>query len=558
MQIITTPASPDDNDGNNNINNNNEGAQATPPPPQEQPPDGFAKDLKLDGPRREKQWVQLGYKRSMVEEMRRRNLTPEEFAEKLIVEGRKKVSATTLRRWARLFDEEKLNGGDLLLDKPRPGRPRKVCDQVLLATFPKVLKGKKRSVKSIHKEIRDWAIANNFAMPKYATFNRYVKEMRKAVAERHLTKFKDWYEKNEISISQDDGFSNDIWVTDASQLKVLTIDGTELFKPWVVIFMDKSSRMIMGWMVTKYAINTDDVVVGLKHGIMPKNIHAVEWLGIPKCIHSDNGGPFISAVFHANLSRLKINWDNSPVACPENNGRVERLFRTLGEEWLSGYEDKICSRFVKGEGRAKARWAALPGDMDEYVMQYNFARPHAALGMTPYKAWESRLKDLSTVDIDCKAIDEAIYVERQFTVSKLGVEITPSEFWFCQGFVGLRRRRVTVRMRPEGPSKGMQAYIGDRYLGELVMQGDSASVAKALKNAQADHLNDVRGLISTVAKGFVRHKKSLGTIKGEPKAQTKSKVKVKGKAKPAVKSKVKSKKVTNHVFKATRVVKGNS
>jgi transposase InsO family protein len=557
MNIINTPASPDNNDGNNNINNHNEGAQATPPPPQEQLAEGFAKDLKLDGPRREKQWVKLGFKRSMVEEMYRRKLSPEEFVAELIIEGRKAVGATTLRTWARDYDLDKLDGGERLLDKPRSGRPRKVCDQVLLATFPKVLKGKTRSVKSIYREIEAYAIANKFAMPKYATFNRYVKEMKKAVAERHLKKFKQWYEDNEISISQDDGFSNEIWVTDASQLKVLVIDGTELFKPWVVIFMDKSSRMIMGWMITKDAVRTEDVVVCLKQGIMPKGIHAVEWFGKPKCIHSDNGTPFVSAVFRANLARLEISYTNSPVASPENNGRMERFFRTVGEEWLSGYEDKICSRFVKGEGRAKARWNALADDMNEYVMEYCFARPHSALGgMTPYKAWEARLKDLSTVDIDCKKIDETIYIEKEFKVSKLGVEITPGEFWFCAGFAGLRRHTVIVRMRPEGPSKGMQAYIGDRHLGELVMQGDGAAVAKALKDAQADHQNDVQGLMRTVAKGFVRHKKVLGTIKGEKKAQTKSKAK--GKAKAATKSKGKAKKATTNVFKATPVKKGNS
>jgi transposase InsO family protein len=555
MTTINSPASPENNDDNNNINNNNEGSQQESPTPRQDPlAEGFAKSLNQGGPRRDRQWVRLGFKRSLIDEMHRRGLTPEEFAGELIKEGRKKVSATTLRRWARLDAEEKLNGGERLLDKPRSGRPRKVCDQVLLATFPKVLKCKNRSVRSIHKEIGDWAFANNYAMPTYATFRRYVREMSKVVAERHLTKFKDWYEKNEISISQDDGDSNDVWVTDASQLNVLVIDGTELFKPWVVIFMDKSSRMIMGWMITKYAVNTDDVVVCLKHGIMPKGIHAVEWFGKPKCIHSDNGGPFVSGVFHANLTRLEIRWDNSPVRCPENNGRVERLFRTLGEEWLSGYEDKICSRFVKGEGRAQARWAGLLDDMNEYVMQYCFARPHSALGMTPYKAWESRLKDLSTIDIDCKAINETIYVEREFKVSKLGVELTPGDFWFCQGFAGLRRHTVTVRMRPEGPSKGMQAYISDRYLGELVMQGDGASVAKALKAAQAEHQNDVRTLISTVAKGAVRHKRALGTIKGDKKPTLKST----GKSKVATKPKGKSKKAISNVFKTTRVKKAGS
>ena len=136
----------------------------------------------------------------------------------------------------------------------------------------------------------------------------------------------------------------------------------------------------------------------------------------------------------------------------------------------------------------------------------------------------------------------SIYIEREFKVSKLGVEIAPGEFWFCAGFAGIRRNTVTVRMRPEGASERMQAYIGDRYLGELVMHGDSAAVAKALKAAQADRQNNVQGLIRTMAKGFVRHRKALGTIKGDKKPKIKSKGK--GKSKTTTKSKGKSKKVS--------------
>jgi hypothetical protein len=540
----------------NDSNNNNNEAKAQPIRSEAESAGKVADNLKEKGPRREKQWVRLGTKRSLVEEMRRRNRSPEEFAGDLIEEKRTEYSATTLRRWARDYDLDKADGGDRLLDKPRAGRPRKVNDQVLLATFPKVLKAKKRSVKSIYREINKWAIKQKLAMPSYATFRRYVKEMTDAVANRHMTDFKGWYEENEISISHDDGYSNDVWVTDASQLGITVIDGTELFQPWVVIFMDKSSRRSMGWMITKYAPNTDDVVVCLKHGMLPKNLHGVEWLGKPRCVHSDNGGPFISDVFRANLTRQGIGFDNSPVACPENNGRVERLFRTVGEEWISTYEGQICSRFVKGEGRAQARWAGLPDELDEWVNEYNFGRPHSALGgITPYKAWEKQIKDLSLIQIDCKKVDELIYVERFFKVGKLGVEITPGEFWVCEGMAGLRRHNVLVQMRPEGPSKGMKAYIGGRFLGELVPQNDTASVAKALKSAQANEMNNIQGLMRTVAKGFVRHDKVLGIPKGakKPKAS-----KTKPKPKPTPKSKGKAKPKTGNVFKATSVKKGNS
>jgi hypothetical protein len=91
-------------------------------------------------------------------------------------------------------------------------------------------------------------------------------------------------------------------------------------------------------------------------------------------------------------------------------------------------------------------------------------------------------------------------------------------------------------------------------VGELVKQGDDTTVAKALKAAQVDRECDIKRLIKTVAKGYVRQKKQLGQIKGE-----KPKSKPKLKPKPSTKPKSKSKKAAKGcVFKATAVRKGKS
>lgn len=94
--------------------------------------------------------------------------------------------------------------------------------------------------------------------------------------------------------------------------------------------------------------------------------------GMPEVIHSDNGAPFAARAVNG-LSRLSLWWmklgiqpERSQAGHPEQNGRHERMHRTLKQETASP---------PAATGRAQQQ------AFNRFRREYNEIRPHEALGM---------------------------------------------------------------------------------------------------------------------------------------------------------------------------------
>src|SRR5271165_339920 len=102
--------------------------------------------------------------------------------------------------------------------------------------------------------------------------------------------------------------------------------------------------------------------------------------GMPAAIRTDNGAPFASAAI-AGLSRLAVWWmklgivpERIAAGHPEQNGRHERMHRTLKQETAMP---------------AAADRHAQQRSLDSFRQEYNQVRPHQALGMeTPARVYE--------------------------------------------------------------------------------------------------------------------------------------------------------------------------
>jgi hypothetical protein len=102
--------------------------------------------------------------------------------------------------------------------------------------------------------------------------------------------------------------------------------------------------------------------------------HAFREYGLPLAIRSDNGPPFASGGL-GGLSRLSVWWiklgilpERITPGCPQQNGRHERMHRTLKRE---------CTQPAAASLRAQQR------AFDCFVAEYNDERPHEALGQRP-------------------------------------------------------------------------------------------------------------------------------------------------------------------------------
>lgn len=124
---------------------------------------------------------------------------------------------------------------------------------------------------------------------------------------------------------------------------------------------DAWSRMLLGCQIVA---KTDTVHVEAFFD------HLFLEYGLPRVIHSDNGTPFASTA-PGGLSRLSMRWvklgilpERSRVACPQDNGRHERMHATLKQATL----------------KPPARNPHLQQQIfDGFRREYNEQRPHEAL-----------------------------------------------------------------------------------------------------------------------------------------------------------------------------------
>jgi transposase InsO family protein len=116
------------------------------------------------------------------------------------------------------------------------------------------------------------------------------------------------------------------------------------------------------------------IVAPTGDGARPRFVRAFRTFGLPKAMRTDNGAPFASTAA-GGLSRLSVEWlklgiklERIDPGAPEQNGRHERMHRTLKAE---------TSRPPAADARRQqARF-------DRFRRDYNQERPHEALGQDP-------------------------------------------------------------------------------------------------------------------------------------------------------------------------------
>lgn len=100
---------------------------------------------------------------------------------------------------------------------------------------------------------------------------------------------------------------------------------------------------------------------------------SIKLYGKPNSIKTDNEACFTSPLLQTGLTLLSISHQRSEVACPWQNGRVERFIGT--------FKQSIRQISLSSEKQ-------LTRALEEFKLYYNHIRPHQHLdGCTPYEIW---------------------------------------------------------------------------------------------------------------------------------------------------------------------------
>lgn len=187
--------------------------------------------------------------------------------------------------------------------------------------------------------------------------------------------------------------------------------------------------------------------------------------GLPAAIRSDNGVPFASPNGLYNLSRLSVWWLRLGISIerikpgrPQQNGRHERMHRTLKQEATR----PAGANFLQQQAR-----------FDTFISEYNDERPHEALGMkVPAEAYSASIRPYNGLpELDYPFHDRDVVVtccgricmhRKKINIStvlagqRLGIKEVDDGIWLVSfmhydlGYIDLEQRTLQTLDNPFG------------------------------------------------------------------------------------------------------------
>lgn len=127
--------------------------------------------------------------------------------------------------------------------------------------------------------------------------------------------------------------------------------------------------------------------------LLGKLLVAFGGYGIPKAIRSDNASIFKTALMRTALKLLGVHQQFTALHSPWQNGRVERLWRTLKETLgTKPIRFRQGLRMIQEQMRF-ASFEAMQSVLCEFRDFYNHSRPNQALhGKTPAMVWNGQIQ----------------------------------------------------------------------------------------------------------------------------------------------------------------------
>jgi transposase InsO family protein len=161
--------------------------------------------------------------------------------------------------------------------------------------------------------------------------------------------------------------------------------------------------------------------------------------GLPDTIRTDNGQPFCSFGV-AGLTRLSI-WflklgitpERITMGAPQENGRHERMHRTLKEAVIIPEKNTLCEQQAK---------------FDAFIEEYNTLRPHSALkGLRPNEVYTKSLRQFP------EKLTELVYPD-EFSLRKVK----------CNGEIKFAGKRYFVSELLHGETLGLERVDDHRAI----------------------------------------------------------------------------------------------
>jgi putative transposase len=295
---------------------------------------------------------------------------------------------------------------------------------------------------------------------------------------------------------------NTVWQTDHKQLGVtVVLPNATSVKPWVTVFIDVSTKVVMGWAIDVRPTETT-VTCALRRALQTTPFRSVGeepevvFGGAPTTVVLDNGLEFAAGGLTAAAAELSISLDWCPPYTPHRKGAVERFNRTADQLLLSQLPffdagPRKADGTLYGAAGAMLTLAELVALFEHWIEDYHH-RPHAGLaGRSPRQAWAADATPLRGVDDE--QLRGLLHRDRRM-IGKYGIRLN-NVYYLPPKLFG-NRRRVEIRYDVHAPTE-LLVYLDGIYADTAfpqhtatpeqvaVFRAEKAKLVKRMRNDRA-------------------------------------------------------------------------
>lgn len=271
------------------------------------------------------------------------------------------------------------------------------------------------------------------------------------------------------------------WEADHKELpvQVTAPRGTRPVKPWVTLFIDCFSRLIMGWALS---LRPDSAVVlaALRRGLVVDPERG-PFGGVPQVLVPDGGLEFATAALERVCGVLGTTLAPTEAYAPHQKGKVERANLTVDQEFLSGlpfYAEgpRAADGRLYGPDAPPMALGLFVDRFAEWVIDYNTVRAHSALGgLTPLQRWTA---DATPVrEVPAEQLRWLLLADVERTINRDGVHFG-GETFIAPELNGRVGERVQVRYTPHDLRR-IEVFRGDTWLCTAHPQGQLSGEERA-------------------------------------------------------------------------------
>jgi putative transposase len=154
----------------------------------------------------------------------------------------------------------------------------------------------------------------------------------------------------------------------------------------VTLFLDAYSRLVMGWAISLYP-SSATALTALRMGLVIDPERG-PFGGVPTLLRWDNGLEFAATALTRAAAALGCVVSPTPPYTPHLKGKIERLHRTITQEFLNGLPfytngPRAADQTLYGPAADPITLDRFAGDFDTWVRRYNTTRPLAGWAGRP-------------------------------------------------------------------------------------------------------------------------------------------------------------------------------